>query len=114
MMLAYLHDPRAESALDTIGTPLPEEAWTLRRIRAAARPVIACDVKSTEGQLTACLFNASTKPTGTATLQEIQDTESQSPRQWPLPHELPVHDGMRLTWPLEGPPPGDLTVRVSP
>ena len=110
MMLAYLHDPRAEEAITAIGAPVAEEAWTVRRIRAAARPVIACDVKAEEGRVSACVFNASTKPGTGLSLREIQDDEAKAVRAWPVQVEVPVHDGVRLAWPLEGDPPGDLVV----
>lgn len=113
MMLAYLHDPRANEAIAAIGAPMTEEAWTLRRIGAAAKSIIACDVKAADGQLSACVFNSSTKSGAGLSLREIQDDEAKPPRAWPVQIEVPVHDGVRLRWPIEGDPPGDLVVAES-
>jgi hypothetical protein len=109
-MLAYLHDPRADEAIAAIGAPAAVEAWTVRRIRAAAKPLIACDVKAADGRLSACVFNSSTKPRTGIFLREIQDDEAKPPRAWPVQAEVPVHDGVRLAWPIEGEPPGDLVL----
>lgn len=113
-MLAYLHDARALEALDAVGAPMATEAAAMRRIRAAVTPVIACDVKAADGQLSACLFNASTKPGAGLTVREIQDDEAKPARAWPVSPEVPVHDGVRRTWPLEGEPPGDLVITGEP
>ena len=109
-MLAYLHDARALEALDAVGAPMASEAATMRRVRAAVTPVIACDVKAADGRIEACLFNASTKPGAGLTLREIQDDESKPARAWPVSPEIPVHDGVRRTFSFEGDPPGDLVV----
>jgi hypothetical protein len=114
MMLAYLHDPRANEAIAAIGAPVAVESWTLRRIGAAARSIVACDVKAAEGRLSACVFNASTKPGTGLSLREIQDDEARTGRAWPVEVAVPVHDGVRLAWPLEGDPPGDLLVSSDP
>lgn len=113
-MLAYLHDPRAAEATLSIGSPIDAEAPTLRRIRAAAKPVIACDVKADGDKLHACIFNASTKPAAGFAMREIQDDEAKPARAWPVAPEVPVHDGVRLAWPLEGEPPGDVVVTDEP
>ncbi len=81
-----------------------------RRIRAAVTPVIACDVKAAAGLLSMCLFNASTKPGEGLSVREIQDDEAKPARAWPVSPEVPVHDGVRRTWPIEGEAPGDLMV----
>lgn len=114
MMLAYLHDPRAEEALASIGAPQAVEAWTVRRIRAAAKPFIPCDIQAVDGRITACVFNSSTKPGTGLSLREIQDDEAKPGRAWPVQVEVPIHDGVRLAWPIEGDPPGDLVVHVEP
>lgn len=113
-MLAYLHDARALEALDAVGAPMASEAATFRRIRAAVAPVIACDVKTADGRIEACLFNGSTKPGQGLTLREIQDDEAQPARAWPISPEIPVHDGVRRSFSFEGDPPGDLVVTGEP
>ncbi len=113
-MLAYLHDPRAESAIDMIGAAAASEAPLVRRLRAAARRVVACDVRAEDDKLTACLFNASTKALTGLSMREISDDEAKPGRAWPIAAEVPVHDGVRLKWPLEGDVPGDVTVTEEP
>lgn len=114
MMLAYLHDARASEALTLIGAPLAVEAWTLRRIRAAANPIVACNIKAEEGRLSACVFNTSTSSETSLSLREIQDDETKPVRSWPVTVPVPVHDGVLLSWPLDGDAPGDLEVSAGP
>ena len=113
-MLAYLHDPRAESAVEMIGAPEPSEAPRIRRLRAAARPLVACDLQAADGQLTACVFNASMKPAAGLTMREISDDEAKPGRSFPVAPEVPVHDGVVLKWPLEGDAPVDVIVTDQP
>jgi hypothetical protein len=113
-MLAYLHDPRAESAVDMIGAAAASEAPLVRRLRAAARPVVACDLRAEDGKLTACLFNASTKAFTGLSVHEISDDEAKPGRAWPVGTEVPVHDGVRLKWPLEGDVPAEVAVTEEP
>ncbi|MBK8254331.1 MAG: hypothetical protein IPK82_16890 [Polyangiaceae bacterium] len=111
MMLAYHHDSRAVEAISLIGPPMGVESWTIRRIQAAARPTVACDIQVSEGQLSVCVFNASTQAQSGVAVQEIQDDEAKPARSWPVPMEVPVHDGVRLRFDLTGDPPGDLVVK---
>lgn len=113
-MLAYLHDPRAESGVEMIGAPNTLEAPIVRRLRAAARPIVACEIAVDEGTLSACVFNASTKGATGVTVREISDDESKPGRAWPVTPEVPVHDGIRVKWPLEGDPPVDVIVGEEP
>jgi hypothetical protein len=110
MMLAYLHDPRAEEALDAIGATMAGELAKVRRIRAAAKPIVACDVKVADGRLSACVFNASTKPGTGLSLRELQDDENKPARAWSVAPEVPLHDGVRVAWPLDGEAPADVVV----
>ena len=110
LMLAYHADARAIEALDAAGAPMASEATMARRIRAAVTPVIACDVKTEAGVLSMCLFNASTKPGEGLSVREIQDDETKPARAWPVAPAVPVHDGVRRSWPIEGEAPGDLIV----
>ena len=113
-MLAYLHDPRAESAVERIGAASAAEAPLVRRLRAAARPIIACDIRAEDDKLTACIFNASTKAETGLSLREISDDEAKPGRAWPVAAEVPVHDGVRVKWPLDGEVPSDVAVTAEP
>ncbi len=112
VMLAYLRDRRVPEALSALGAPLAPEAPVVKRIRAAAEPLIACELKVEEGQLSLCVFNGSESTFSSAAVKEVVDGDDSAARVWPLPVVVPIHDGVRRSWPLEGPPPTDLVVNV--
>jgi len=113
-MLAYLHDGRAIEVLDAAGATMAAEARLARRIRAAAKPIVACEVKVADEKLHACVFNASTKAATGLSLREIRDDEAETARAWAIAAEVAVHDGVRVSWPLEGELPGDVVVVDEP
>ena len=62
----------------------------------------------------ACVFNASTKAETGLSLREISDDDAKPGRAWPIAAEVPVHDGVRVKWPLEGEAPSDVAVTAEP
>jgi hypothetical protein len=117
MMLAYLRDPRAREAVRSLSTASPVEAPTLARIERAAAPVIACDIKAQGGTLEACVFNAESKPAEGLTLREVSDggDDSGAPlRSFPIEGAIPVHEGARVSFPLEGDAPLELVAERAP
>lgn len=117
-MLAYLRDPRTEEAAQALGEGgSPDERRTLEQIRRAAAPVFACEVTMANGALEACVFNASSQPKSGLELREIPrapapdaQTPAPLPRRFPIEGVLPVHEGARLRFPIEGDAPEDWAV----
>ena len=105
-MLAYLRDPRAESAARAIAAQSPDEEALLARVRRAAAPVFACDVARVEGRLAACIFNGASLPKAGLALREV----AASPRVFPIDASVPVHEGIRVNVPVEGDPPAEIEV----
>ncbi len=94
-MLAYLRDPRAEAAArDLQGQSATDEALT-PRIRRAAAPLFACDVRREGARVEVCVFNGSSRPVGRLALREVTGT---APRSFPLALPVPVHEGRRVSW----------------
>jgi hypothetical protein len=117
MMLAYLRDPRAREAARSLSTASPLEAPVLARIERAAAPVIACDIKAQAGMLEACVFNAESRPAEGLTLREVSEGAeggSAAPRSFPIEGAIPVHEGMRVSLPLEGDAPIELVAERAP
>lgn len=112
-MLAYLRDPRAIEALAALGEPgTKEERLTLARIERAAAPVFACDIKAAAGSIEACVFNGSSLPQQGLELREVRaeaEPSAPPPRSFRIEGTLPVHEGVRLRFPLEGAPVPDST-----
>ncbi|WP_434040907.1 MULTISPECIES: hypothetical protein [Sorangium] len=102
MMLAWLRDPRARDALVSLLPAPPLEQAKLERIRRATADVIPCSVTAEEGRLRACLFNGGVTPVRGVTLREAAAGEGRTPRAWPIPASLPVHEGVEVSVPLEG------------
>jgi hypothetical protein len=124
IMLAYLRDPRAEEAARGLGdSGSPDERRTLARLRRAMDPVFACGITVSGGALEACVFNASSQPRSSLELREIPPGLSSDaaatatsggaaplPRRFPIEGAIPVHEGVRLRFPLEGEPPEEWAV----
>ena len=92
-MLAYLRDPRADDAVRALGEGgTPDEKRTLDRIRHAAAPVFACRIAVAEGTRSACVFNGASRPKSGLLLNGA-----------PVPSAIPVHDGVEVSMPVEGP-----------
>ncbi|WP_437729888.1 hypothetical protein [Sorangium sp. So ce1335] len=102
MMLAWLRDPRARDALVSLLPAPPLEEARLEQIRRATADVIPCSVTAAEGRLRACLFNGGVTPVRGVTLREVPAAEGRTPRAWPIPASLPVHEGVEVSVPLEG------------
>jgi hypothetical protein len=110
IMLAYLRDPRAEEAARGLGeSGSPDDRPTLARIRRALEPVFACGITVSGGVLEACVFNASSQPKSGLSLREIPPgpsadaaAPSLTPRRFPIEGVIPVHEGVRLRFPIEG------------
>jgi hypothetical protein len=101
-MLAYLRDPRAETAARALSATSAADEAAVARIRRAAAPIIACDVRREPGRVEACIFNASSRPRGGLALREVLASPSDSPRRVPIAPPIPVHEGLRLS--LDVPP----------
>jgi hypothetical protein len=110
MMLAYLRDPRAESAARSLSALSPAEEALLARIRRAAAPVAACDVVRREGRLDACIFNGASLPKSGLALREVGAAAGAPPRTFPVEATVPVHEGIRVAIPVEGDPPEEIEV----
>lgn len=107
VMLAYLRDPRALTLARALAARSPADAETLARVRRAAAPVFACDVRREGERLEACVFNASTQPKGGLSLREVLPSSAApgaEPRTVPIAETIPVHEGLRLRLDV----PGDL------
>jgi hypothetical protein len=101
-MLAFLRDPRAEAAAQGIAGSAPRERLRDDILRAA-QPLFVCDLSVDEaggGDLTACLFNGSTRPRRGAVLREVDSAS----RSWTVRGNVPVHEGVKVTLPLLGGP----------
>jgi hypothetical protein len=109
-MLAYLRDPRADGAARALSSQSPAEEALLARVRRAAAPVFACDVRRAEGRLDACIFNGSSLPKSGLALREVGAAPGASPRTSPIEAAVPVHEGVRVAVPMEGAPPEDVEV----
>jgi hypothetical protein len=106
-MLAYLRDPRAESAARALAAQSPAEEALLARVRRAAAPLFACDVAHGEGRLDACVFNGASLLKSGLALREVAPA---SPRLFPIEAPVPVHEGIRVAVPVEGDPPAEVEV----
>jgi hypothetical protein len=99
VMLAYLRDPRALSLARALAARSPGDAETLARVRRAAAPVFACEVRREGERLSACVFNASTQPKSGLSLREVLPAGAApgvEPRTLPISETIPVHEGLRL------------------
>jgi hypothetical protein len=103
-MLAYLRDPRAADAARALAVQGAGDAARLGRIRRAAAPVIACDVRREGVRLEACVFNGASQARGGLSLREVPAASGPSagrePRSLAIPGTVPVHDGLRVTLPI--------------
>lgn len=102
-MLAYLRDPRAADVARALAVQGAGDAAFLGRIRRAAAPVIACDLRREGEHLEACVFNGASQPKGGLALREVPASPASppspgagDPRSVPLDAIVPVHDGLRL------------------
>jgi hypothetical protein len=91
-MLAYLRDPRAQALARAIAVAGVGDAEILGRIRRAAAPVFACEVRREGARLGACVFNGASQPKSGLSLREI----TPAARTFPIEATVPVHDGLRL------------------
>lgn len=101
-MLAFLRDPRAEAAAQGITGSAPRERLRDDILRAS-QPLFVCDLAVNEaggGDLTACLFNGSTRPRQGAVIREVDSAS----RSWTVQGKVPVHEGVKVTLPLLGGP----------
>lgn len=112
-MLAFLRDPRAEAAAQGITGSAPRERLRDDILRAS-QPLFVCDLSVDEaggGDLTACLFNGSTRPRKGAVLHEVDNAS----RSWTVQGKVPVHEGVKVTLPLlGGPVPAAVEVAAAP
>lgn len=108
-MLAYLHDPRGREAALALDGRTPDDRALLAQIARAAAPVIACDPTLTDARLSLCVFNAAAQP---RTGLELRALPAGTPR-FPIEGTLPVHEGIRLDVPFEGPLPEEWSVVTS-
>jgi hypothetical protein len=100
-MLAYLRDPRAADVARALAVQGAGDAARLGRIRRAAAPVIACDVRRAGERLEACVFNAASQPRGDLSFREVPASpDAGDPRSVPIVGVVPVHDGLRVTVPV--------------
>ena len=98
LMLAYLRDPRADAAvraLEAQGAASKEDAALLARIRRAAAPVFACEVRRAGPRVEACVFNASSRPRSGFVLEAV-GPDGATARSFPLEVAVPVHEGRRV------------------
>ncbi|AUX44480.1 hypothetical protein SOCE26_059440 [Sorangium cellulosum] len=110
MMLAWLRDPRAREAILSLMPAAAAEEAKLERIRRATADVIPCSVAAEAGRLRACLFNGGVAPLRGVAVREVAAGEGRAPRTWPVATTLPVHEGVEVTLPLDGPAPEELEV----
>src|SRR6185295_13146112 len=73
-MLAYLRDPRAADAARALSATSAADGELLGRIRRAAAPVIACDLRREGDRLEACIFNGSSQPRSGLALRAIPES----------------------------------------
>ena len=110
-MLAYLRDPRAVEVARALAVQGAGDAALLGRIRRAAAPVIACDLRRAGERLEACVFNGASQARGGLTFREVRASSGAAePRILPIAATLPVHDGLRLTLPIPADLAEDLAV----
>ena len=96
VMLAYLRDPRADSAARALAARSPADAETLARVRRAAASVIACDVHREGERLDACVWNGATTPRRGLAVREVLASPGAEPRIAPIDGAVPVHEGIRV------------------
>ncbi|MFT3768783.1 MAG: hypothetical protein QM820_25330 [Minicystis sp.] len=101
IMLAYLRDPRAGAAARALAAQSSSDDAILARVRRAAAPVIACEVRREGEQIEACVFNGSSRPRSGLSLREVPvagapGAGAAEPRGLPIDRTVPVHDGLRL------------------
>lgn len=97
LMLAYLRDPRAEDAARALAAQSSNDDALLARIRRAAAPVFACDVKREGERLDACIFNGASQPRSGISIREVPETPGATePRSVPIDRPIPVHEGLRV------------------
>jgi hypothetical protein len=92
LMLAYLRDPRAESAVRALEVQGAADGPLLARIHRAAAPVFMCDVRRTEDRVEACVFNASSKVQSGLVLRHTASGAGS----FPVEVDVPVHEGRRV------------------
>jgi hypothetical protein len=109
VMLAYLRDPRAADVARALAAQSSADDVRLARVRRAAAPVIACDVRRNEETLEACIFNGASQPKSGLALREVPAAPNAEPRSFPIERAVPVHDGLRLRFQV----PPDLASEVA-
>jgi hypothetical protein len=109
IMLAYLRDPRTDKALSALGDmSSEEERLTFARILRASAPIVACEVTGVGRTLEACIFNGSSQPQGGLELREVAPAADPAGapapalRRFRIEGVVPVHEGVRLHFPIEG------------
>jgi len=111
MMLAYLRDPRAKDAANSlVGGGDAVERLRAQILRAAS-PEFACAVTPSGTQFEVCVVNERNVVGAGLQLVDASDAGLASPRRWPIPVDVPVHDGVRVKLALmAGPVPTDLAL----
>jgi len=106
MMLAYLGDPRAhDAAMGLSGLSVDEESVRDAVVRASG----ALKVCGPEGEGTdysVCVFNGASTPREGLVVREFVDAGA---REGAISGAIPVHEGVRVPFPLgDGPPPSEI------
>lgn len=101
VMLAYVRDPRAKEVARALAVQSTADATTIARVRRAAAPVFACEVRRDGELLEACLYNGASGPKGGLSLREVTappaaGEQAPAPRSVKIEGTLPAHDGLRV------------------
>jgi hypothetical protein len=99
VMLAYLRDPRAAEVVRALSSRGSGDEARIARVRRAAAPVIACDVRREGDKLSACVWNGASRPMHGLSLRAAsaeEGAEHAEPRTLPIEPTVPVHEGLRL------------------
>ncbi|NUO52894.1 MAG: HEAT repeat domain-containing protein [Polyangiaceae bacterium] len=107
-MLAYLGDPEAIEAARGLGALSEADEMTRSRISRALAPIRVCDVKSTEGTLSACVHNSSKDVVRDLVLAEV--APSGGGRKRPIDEAILAGAGIRVAIPDFGEAPEELTI----
>jgi hypothetical protein len=103
-MLAYLGDARARDLALSLGAQSPEERGLLAQVLRATSPLRVCAIAREGDHLGACVFNASMVARSDLLLRALPSSpEAGEPARYRIGGALPVHEGLRVEVPLEGP-----------
>ncbi len=104
MMLAYLGDARAHDAALSLSAQTPEERALVAQLVRASSPLRVCELNRAGDHLDACVFNASVQPRPDLLLRAVPASpEAGEGARYAITGALPVHEGVRVEIPLEGP-----------